>query len=88
MILLTRLNGVPFAINADLIERVESTPDTVVTMVDGRKHVVSETTTQVIERIIEFRASILVMADRFHSPLPPAGPPHSPLRLVPEPDGR
>jgi flagellar protein FlbD len=64
MILLTRLNGVPFAINADLIERVEETPDTVITMVDGRKHVVSENTAQVIDRIIDFRASILVAADR------------------------
>jgi flagellar protein FlbD len=87
MILLTRLNGVPFAINADLIERVETTPDTVVTMVDGRKHVVSETTAQVIDRIVEFRASILVTADRFHVG-PPTGAPPSGLRLVPEPEGR
>ena len=37
MILLTRLNGPPFALNADLIERAEATPDTVITLVDGTK---------------------------------------------------
>ena len=92
MILLTRLNGVPFAVNADLIERVEHTPDTVVTMVDGRKHVVGESTDQVIERIVNFRAAILVAADKLQS-APTGGasataavPGH--LRLVPENDGR
>lgn len=63
MILLTRLNGVPFAVNADLIERVETVPDTVVTLVDGHKYVVSETADEVIERVLQFRASILVTAD-------------------------
>jgi flagellar protein FlbD len=80
MILLTRLNGVPFAVNADLIERVEETPDTVVTMVDGRKHVVAEPTSTVIDKIVEFRASILVTADRLHEP---EQPPVTGLRLVP-----
>jgi flagellar protein FlbD len=92
MILLTRLNGAPFAVNADLIERVEQTPDTVVTMVDGRKHVVTESPNQVIDRIVEFRATILVAADRLHSPSPSPEPPSpdpshrdqsSRLRLVP-----
>jgi flagellar protein FlbD len=86
MILLTRLNGVPFAVNADLIERVEQTPDTVVTMVDGRKHVVSETTSTVIDKIVEFRASILVTADRLHTPTPSPAP--GSLRLVPTNEGR
>jgi flagellar protein FlbD len=87
MILLTRLNGAPFAVNADLIERVEQTPDTVVTMVDGRKHVVTETPNQVIDRIVEFRATILVAADRLHGPSPAPEPstpePSNRLRLVP-----
>ena len=37
MIVLTRLNGHAFALNPDLIERAESTPDTVITLVDGKK---------------------------------------------------
>jgi flagellar protein FlbD len=64
MIQLTRLNGTPFAINADLIERVETAPDTVVSMVDGRKYVVAEAAGEVIDRVVAYRASILVTADR------------------------
>ena len=63
MILLTRLNGSPFVVNADLIERVDVTPDTVVTLVDGRKHVVSESAQDVIDRVVAFRASVLAAAD-------------------------
>ena len=43
MITLTRLSGSVFALNADLIERIDATPDTVVTLVDGKKYVVTET---------------------------------------------
>jgi len=64
MILVTRLNGVPFAVNADLIERVEMNPDTVLAMVDGHKYIVSESAQEIVDRIIAFRASILVVADQ------------------------
>ena len=67
MILVTRLNGDPFAINADLIERVDVTPDTVLSLVDGRKYVVSESAQEVIDRVVAFRAAVLVMADHFHA---------------------
>ena len=43
MIPLTRLSGSVFAINSDLIERIDSTPDTVITLIGGTKYVVSET---------------------------------------------
>ncbi len=42
MIMLTRLSGSAFVLNADLIERLDATPDTVVTLVDGKKYVVAE----------------------------------------------
>jgi len=67
MILVTRLNGAPFAINADLIERVDVTPDTVLSLVDGRKYVVSESAQEVIDRVVAFRAAVLVMADQLHA---------------------
>lgn len=67
MIVLTRLNGPPLAVNCDLIERVEQTPDTVITLVDGTKYVVQESVDQVIERIREFRASVVVMAQRIEA---------------------
>ena len=64
MIVVTRLNGPPLALNCDLIERAEATPDTVLTLVDGTKYVVQESLEQVIDRIREFRASVVVMAQR------------------------
>ena len=65
MILLRRLNGSELGVNADLIERVESTPDTVLTLVDGTKYVVTEPAEEVVARIIDFRARILATAETF-----------------------
>ncbi len=59
MIMLTRLNGQAFALNCDLVERVDITPDTVVTLVDGTKYLVSESAQDIIELVREFRASIV-----------------------------
>jgi flagellar protein FlbD len=64
MIVVTRLNGPPLALNCDLIERAEATPDTVLTLVDGTKYVVQESVEQVIERVREFRASVVVLAKK------------------------
>jgi flagellar protein FlbD len=85
MILLRRLNGTEFGVNADLIERLEGTPDTVVTLVDGTKYVVAESLTEVIDRIIGFRARILAVTEAIDPQVVPADGP--PLRLVPEPIG-
>lgn len=49
-------------LNADLVESIEATPDTVLTLVDGRRIVVADTPEEVADRIVEFRASILVSA--------------------------
>lgn len=59
MILLTRLNGDQFALNVDLIERAETTPDTVIRMVDGSKYVVSESLEEVITKVADFKALVL-----------------------------
>lgn len=64
MIVVTRLNGPPLAINCDLIERAEATPDTIITLVDGTKYIVRESVEDIIERVREFRASIVVTAQR------------------------
>lgn len=55
MIALTRLNGSVFVLNADLIETIEATPDTVISLVTGKKYVVQEKVEEVIDRIVEFR---------------------------------
>lgn len=59
MIQLTRLNNSRLAVNCDLIKYVEEAPDTVLTLVSGEKLVVRETTEQVIERVRDFRRSVL-----------------------------
>ena len=59
MIRVTRLNGERFALNPDLIERVEGHPDTVAFLTDGTKYVVKETVEEVLQEIREYRASIL-----------------------------
>jgi len=58
MIQLTRINHVPLVVNSDLIEHVEATPDTVISLVNGRKFMVLEDTDEVIRRVIEFRRAI------------------------------
>jgi flagellar protein FlbD len=84
MILLRRLNGTEFGINADLIERIEITPDTVVSLVDGTKYVVADSVEEVIDRIVAFRARILATAEAGHDGSAPDAAPVSPLRLVAE----
>lgn len=59
MIQLTRLNHVPLIINADLIEHVEVTPDTVVALTSGHKFLVLESAEEVAQKVIQFRAAIL-----------------------------
>ncbi|MDY6077270.1 flagellar FlbD family protein [Mobiluncus sp.] len=63
MIALTRLGGSDFVLNPDLIERVESTPDTIIVMVDATRYVVSQTVTEVIELIREDRARLLARVE-------------------------
>ncbi len=55
MIKLTRLNGKEFVVNADLIETVESTPDTVVTLVNEHRYVVKESVDDVVKKVIEYK---------------------------------
>ena len=62
MITLTRLSGSQFALNSDLIERIDSTPDTVITLVDGTKYVVAETLADVIAIVRAHRAEVLVLS--------------------------
>ena len=55
MILITRLNGSQFYVNAELIRFVEGTPDTVISLIDGVKLVVRERPALIIERILTYR---------------------------------
>ena len=59
MIHVTRLNHTPVVLNCDLIEHVETTPDTVISLTTGQKLMVLETPEEIIERVVEYRRSIL-----------------------------
>ncbi|HEY8500609.1 MAG TPA: flagellar FlbD family protein [Clostridia bacterium] len=58
MIEVTRLNKKEFVINCDWIETVEATPDTVITLTNGKKYVVSEKVDDIIEKVIEYKRKI------------------------------
>jgi flagellar protein FlbD len=64
VILVTRLNGPVFALNPDLIERADCTPDTVITLVDGTKYVISESVPEFIVLVRNYRASVIASAQR------------------------
>ena len=58
MVTLTRMNGVEFLVNATMIELVESTPDTVITLMSGRKYVVCENAEQVHQLVTSYYQTI------------------------------
>ena len=58
MIHVTRLNHLPLVLNADLIEWIEVTPDTVISLTTGQKLVVLEAAEEVVRRVVEFRRAI------------------------------
>jgi len=58
MIRLSRLDGQEFILNADLIETIEMTPDTVIVLVTHRKLVVRESADEVINRVIAYRQTV------------------------------
>jgi flagellar protein FlbD len=59
VIQLTRLNNQTFVVNSDLVKFIERSPDTVITLVSGEKLVVRDSLEQVLDRIVEFRRSIV-----------------------------
>ncbi|KJE76591.1 flagellar FlbD family protein [Ferrimicrobium acidiphilum] len=58
MIEVTRLSGSTVVLNADLIEKVEATPDTVVTLTTGACFVVTESVPEVVASVIDYKARI------------------------------
>lgn len=59
MITVTKLNQKELVINCDLIETIEQTPDTVITLTTGNKYVVKELQTEIIEKVIKYKRKIL-----------------------------
>lgn len=74
MLQLTRLSGPTFALNPDLIERAEATPDTVVTLVNGSKYVIRESLDELVTLVRRYRAEIVTASREL---TPPARPTRS-----------
>lgn len=90
MVVLTRLNGQPVAINLDLIAWIEIMPDTTVSLIGGDKLIVKESLDTVIDRIIQYRRATsggptsrnaLVQGLRSSMSNRPSRAPHAHLRL-------
>jgi flagellar protein FlbD len=79
VILLTRLGGALFALNPDLIERADCTPDTVITLVNGTKYVVHESLVDLASLVRQYRAGVLAASqavDISTAPVLPSTPDH------------
>ena len=62
MIELTRLDGSPVVVNAEVIAWLESTPDTMICLLNGDKLLVRETPDELIERAVAYRHRVTSMA--------------------------
>ncbi len=58
MIHLTRINDTHFVINAELIELIESSPDTIVSLTNGHKYLVKDTVDDVVNKVVAYKRSI------------------------------
>ncbi len=58
MIVLTRLNGVSFALNDELIETISENPDTTIHMTNKNIYIVKEDTQTVINKIVDYRRKV------------------------------
>ncbi len=58
MISVRLINGTEIVVNSDLIEFIEATPDTVISFSNGKKMIVKESVSEVVEKIINFRRQI------------------------------
>lgn len=58
MIQLTKINGEEFILNSDLIETIEETPDTIITLTNGKKLVAKESSRVVVQMVIDYQRRI------------------------------
>lgn len=72
MIIVKRLTGQAFAINPDLIERIESTPDTIIVLLDGTRYIVAGSLEEIVEAVTAHRAAVVARSLRLaeHAPVP------------------
>ncbi len=61
MISVTRINGKVFVLNSELIEVLEQTPDTVITLTNGNRYVVKETVDEIVDKIVKYRKKVFYL---------------------------
>jgi len=64
MIKLLKTNGSKIVINADLIEEIKETPDTVITLTNGKKILVKDSAEEIVEKVIKYRQKIMMGISR------------------------
>ena len=62
MISVTRLNDQPLVLNAELIKTVESTPDTLITLINGDRMMVKESMDEIVRKAVEYGRQISAFA--------------------------
>ncbi|MCH8911978.1 MAG: flagellar FlbD family protein [Planctomycetes bacterium] len=62
MITVTRLNDQPLVLNAELIKTVESTPDTLITLINGDRMMVKESMEEIVRKAVEYGRQIRAFA--------------------------
>jgi flagellar protein FlbD len=67
MVRITRLNNTILVVNADMIEFIEATPDTIVTLTTGRKVVAKETVDELIEKVVAYKRRCLSLTPEVRS---------------------
>jgi flagellar protein FlbD len=63
MIVLTKINSATITVNSDMIEYIEETPDTVITLTNSDRIVVQERMAEIIEKIVQYRRTVLGLVD-------------------------
>lgn len=62
MIVLSKLNGEQFVLNSDFIEKMEETPDTVITLVNEKKYIVRDRVADIISKIVLYKRELFKSA--------------------------
>lgn len=65
MIELTKLNDMKFSVNAEIIEFIEETPDTVISLTTGKKIIVKESRQEVMDLVIAYKRAIFATFVKF-----------------------
>ncbi len=66
MIQLTKINGHQIVLNSDLIEYIEETPDTVITLNNNDKVIVKDRMTEIIDKVVRYRRTLAGLMDGEH----------------------